>query len=129
MAPGQQFSVKVVVQAGPARSVDAVQVYLDFDPAVLEVVNLSGGTALPRPLQSSFDNQLGRVNYAAGTLEDPVAASFTLATVEFRALARTGTGGTVLNFAPPAPPRQSRVSAGGGRDSSGNLTGAIIVVQ
>jgi hypothetical protein len=109
--------------------VDAVQVYVDFDPAVLEVINLLGGTALPRPLQSSFDNQLGQVNYAAGTLEDPVAVPFTLVTAEFRALARTGPGGTVLNFAPPAPPRQTRVSAGGGRDGSGNLTGAMIVIQ
>jgi hypothetical protein len=124
----QQFNIEVLVHAGPANQVDTVQVYLDFDPAKLEVVKLVGGTTLPVPLQSSFDNTLGRVNYAAGTFGDPVTAPFTLVTVTFRGRERTGEEGTNIVFAPRVNPRQTKVVFDG-ENVTKNLLPANAVVS
>jgi hypothetical protein len=95
---------------------------------VLEVVDLTGGPALPLELQSAFDNHLGRVSYAAGTLDGPIAAPFTLVTVDFRAVAPTGPEGTSLAFAPLEPPRQTRAALTGS-DATGRLNPAQVVVR
>jgi hypothetical protein len=72
---GEQFSVNIIVNAGPANSVDAMQVYLDFDPSLLQVIAIRDGTTLSEQLQSSFDNSLGQINYAAGTLGNAAETS------------------------------------------------------
>ena len=129
VSAGQQVSVNVVVGAAPTSPADAAQVYLDFDASVIQVVSLTSGAALSQVLQAEFDNSRGRVNYAAGTLEDSVEAPFTLVTVNFRAAAATGQGGTVIDFAPLAPPRQTKVAVDVGKNVTGNLTPVRLVIQ
>jgi hypothetical protein len=86
VAPGDQFNVVVRVVAG-AQEVDAAQAYLDFDPAVLQVVSITAGTSLPIPLQSTYNNSAGTLGYAAFTLSSFPTSTFTLCTVRFSASA------------------------------------------
>jgi hypothetical protein len=126
---GQQVNVSVVVNAAPSSPVDAVQVYLDFDDSMLQVVSIAGGTVLSEELQSNFDNNLGQISYAAGTLRDSVGVPFTLITVNFQTTAATDQGGTDIVFAPLVPPRHTKVAAGAGRDVTGSLTPVSLLVQ
>jgi hypothetical protein len=128
VALGEQFSVQVIVNAGPAKVVDAAQVYLDFDPSVLQIIAVRKGAALREQLQSSFDNGLGQINHAAGTLGGAIAAPFTLATIDFQSLAATGPGGTDVVFSPSADPRQTKTVAAG-INNTGRLTPVNIVVE
>lgn len=107
---------------------DAAQVHLVFDPAVFAALSLTAGDDLDIPLQSKLDNDLGRVDYAAGTLDGAVMVPFTLAKVTFRALAPTGPPGTYITFDALQSPRQTKAVAGGA-NITGSLTAAYLVVR
>ena len=128
VAVGRQFQLRIWVYCGETNPVDAVQVYLIFDPARFAAVSLTAGPTLEVPLQSNVDNALGRLDYAAGTLGDAVTIPFILATVTFRALAPTGPPGTYITFAALQGPRQTKAIAGGA-NLTGNLTSAYLIVE
>ena len=128
VAVGQQFQLRIAVQAGESNPVDTAQVYLVFDPDIFAAESLTAGDTLDVLLQSRLDNDLGRVDYAAGTLNNPITATFTLATVTFRALAATGPQGSYITFAALKSPRQTKAVTGGG-NITGNLTSAYLVVR
>ena len=125
---GARFTVSVVVEAGLTSTVDAAQIYLDFDPSTLQVIALKSGGTLEEQLQSSFDNGLGRIDFAAGTLGNSAVQAFTLVNVEFRAVAGTGPRGTTVRFAPPAAPRVTKL-VNVGEVNTGQLGSLNIVVQ
>lgn len=125
---GRQFQLRIWVYCGESNPVDAVQVYLIFDPARFAAVALTAGPALEIPLQSNVDNALGRLDYAAGALGHAVTNPFILATVTFRALAPTGPPGTYITFAALQAPRQTKAIAGGA-NLTGNLTSAYLIVE
>ena len=91
---GQSFLVEMEVRAG-AQEVDVVSAYLDFDPAVLMVVDEEGnqatqvtpGTALPTVMTNSVNNTTGRINFVASG--DPVSGRFTAASVRLKAMTAT----------------------------------------
>jgi len=128
VAVGRQFQLRIWVYCGESNPVDAVQVYLIFDPARFAAVSLTAGPALEVPLQSNVDNALGRLDYATGTLGPAVTNPFMLATVTFRALSPTGPPGTYITFAALQAPRQTKAIAGGA-NLTGNLTSAYLVVE
>lgn len=104
VAAGQEFQVTIQVQAG-SQPVDAVDSFLSFDPARLQVLQLIPGTALPTVLASSFDNAAGRISYSAGKQlggPDP-NGTFVLVTLRLqaRSTAPPGTTGLVFVFQPP----------------------------
>ena len=100
---GDVFTVAVSVQAN-AQPLDAAAAFLDFDPAVLQVVTITPGTALSTVIHNRFDNQLGQVDFAAGTLSGPASGGFTLAMITFQA--RGASPGSPLTFA-ATPPRRT----------------------
>ena len=128
VAVGRQFQLRIWVYCGESNPVDAVQVYLVFDPARFAALSLTAGPDLEIPLQSNVDNALGRLDYAAGTLGAAVTNPFILATATFRALAPTGPPGTYITFAALQAPRQTKAIAGGA-NLTGNLTSAYMVVE
>lgn len=125
---GQSFQVRIRVQAGRTNRVDTVQVYLEFEPDVLEVSSLDGGEALEYRLQRDVDNSAGRIAFAAGALGEAVNYPFTLATVTFQAKSRTGPQGTYVGFSPLQAPRQTKAVAGGA-NVTGALAGAYVIVR
>jgi hypothetical protein len=126
---GQTFEVAVQVQAGD-QEVDAAAGYLNFDPALLQVVDLTPGPALNVELQNEFDNVAGEISYAAGKLTPPFpSGTFALYTVTLEAI--SGTPGTDLAFNLEAP-RLSDITFGGAsvldRTESGTVTVGIDAV-
>jgi hypothetical protein len=115
-------------QRRPASLVDAAQVYLDFNPAALQVIAIRDGTTLTEQLQSSFDNSLGQVSYAAGTLGNAAATPFTLATIDFQGIGATGQAGTDIVFAPLVDPRQTK-AVDAGVNNTDQLTPITVVVE
>ena len=87
------FEKEVVVEAG-RQPVAIAEVYLDFDPARLEVVSIGDGAGL-WVWSKTFDNALGRIDVRAGSLGPPPQGTFTLVTLYLRAKecsASTATG-------------------------------------
>jgi hypothetical protein len=124
---GQEFAVDIVVQAGQ-QPVDAVDAFVDFDPALVQVLEIMPGTALPTFLQSSFDNTTGQINYSAGRplVNGPASGTFTLATIRLRALAPTP--GTQLTFVFEPPSRKTDVFFQG-LSVFRSATDATVVIQ
>ena len=94
--------MRATIGAGTDRPVDTAQVHLVFDPAKLQVESISSGPRLEYLLLSTWDNSLGNVKYAAGTLGPAVETPFTLFTATFRATAQTGSAATQVRFAGPS---------------------------
>jgi hypothetical protein len=131
VAVGESFQVDVWVEAGPNNPVDTVQVYLNFDPTKLQVTDVFGGGELEEELQEpEYDNLLGHIKYAVGTLDtnNPLTEEFILLTVYFEALDPTGSGGTPVQFAPLVDPRQTKAIRSG-NNRTGTLTNVAVVVN
>lgn len=121
---GDSFDLSVEVRAG-AQPVDAAAAYLNFDPAKLEVVSLTGGTTLPTELEKTYDNSAGTINYAAGKLGGPYpSGTFTVLTATFHA--KTATTGTTVSFNSTVP-RQSDVTFAGASVLGSTIPGSVIV--
>ena len=125
---GQLFEVEVNVEAEAASPVDTVQVYLDFDPSILQVVEINPGATLEIALRSSFNNRAGQVDYAAGTLGESQLAQFALVRLTFQTINPTGPAGTQLRFAPLAAPRETKAIEAGD-NNLGILRPLLFVIQ
>ncbi|MCC7186648.1 MAG: hypothetical protein IT185_10430 [Acidobacteria bacterium] len=124
---GQEFNVNLVVAAG-SQPVAAVDAFLDFAPAYVQVVSITPDTgALATVLLNSFDNSLGRITYAAGKALGGADATgtFRIAAVRLRAMA--GTTGTNLAFA-FEPPLRNTDAFHEGLSVLGTATGASVVI-
>lgn len=101
---GQVFALSVVAQL-PEDAADTVEFHLDFDPAVLQVVDAQGQFAaqiqgvgtLPLVGPNRVDNTAGRIDFCA-TTTDPggKTGSFIVAKVSFKAVAESA--GTWVRF-------------------------------
>ena len=125
---GQLFEVAVHVDAQVTSPVDAAQVYLDFDPSLLRVVQVNPGARLEVQLQSAIDILGGQVDYAAGTLGDSARVPFTLVSLIFQAISSTGPAGTQLQFAPLLAPRETKAIESG-VNNLGTLSPLTLVIQ
>jgi hypothetical protein len=84
----------VAARAG-AQPLDTAQVYIDYDPSALLLVDASGnpaaqvspGSALSTVLQNQVDAGRGWISFVASSMgETPPAGDVTLATLRLRAL-------------------------------------------
>jgi len=100
------FVLNVEVVAGD-QSVNGAEVHIDFDPALLRVVDASGnpvgsitlGTTLNMALANTVDNAQGHIDFSCGTVMQPFpTGTFVVGTIRFKALADTGGGTTSLSF-------------------------------
>ena len=101
---GADFSVDIKVTISAGEAVNTAEAHINFDPAYLEVVSITAGTALPTPLDSSFDNTAGTIDYAAGATLGGAAptADFVLATLNLTAKAVTEAAALTFMFDAPA---------------------------
>jgi PKD repeat protein/photosystem II stability/assembly factor-like uncharacterized protein len=123
----QNFDVLIEVQAG-AQSVDGAAAYLNFDPAYLQVVRIGAGSSFPTVLQNTFDNSVGRVNFAAGSALSGALpnGTFTLATVTFKAVALVSS--TPIVFTSTAP-YKSDVTSDGNSVLSAMVNGSVEITD
>ena len=101
---------------------------MDFDATILEAVGITNGAVLSVEFQSNLENDLGQVNYAAGTLGAGVESPFQLATIRFISLAPSGQSGSTVIFAPLANPRLTK-SVTAGIENTGRLDPITILVE
>jgi hypothetical protein len=129
----QIFTIGLEIAAG-SQLLDGATIYLDFDPAYLQVVDQDGNPAttvvnsgrLELELLNQVNNERGEIDLVVASFETE-SGSFTLATLRFKALWGTGGASTPLVF----------VSRGGrptdvlylGDSVLGNSTGADIVID
>lgn len=124
---GEEFTLSVEVRAG-GQVIDGASSFLNFDPAVLEVVSTTPNTSLlDTVVVSTFNNTLGEVDYAAGNLFPPTASgTFTILTVRLRAKAASGGASITFNT---ASPRQTAALIGGSSIVSVQTSGATVAVS
>jgi hypothetical protein len=120
---GQRFTVALQVEAGQ-QPVDGAAAYVDFDPQVLQVEEVTVGSRLGVELHQRVDNAAGTVDYAAATFGNFPSGSFTLATVRFRPLKPAAVTPLVLRR---LAPRQSDATFGG-RSVLGASPGVTLAV-
>jgi hypothetical protein len=121
---GQTFTLSVVVQSG-AQLVDGAEAHLNFDASALRVDQVSGNTiAFPLPLQNTFSNSLGTVDYAAGTITNFPSGNTTLATIQFQALKPLPLSEILFMF---NPPRQTDVTYGGHSILTQHQDGQLVI--
>ena len=128
---GRVFDVEIAVQAVD-QGVDAVDAYIEFDPAYLRVVDASGeeagqvasGQVLHMVLQNTVENAAGRIVFSAGRqLGGTIPSGWVkVATVHFRAAAITGASGTPIRFG-----ANSGVFSGGVAILGGQTDGSVVV--
>ncbi len=102
-AVGQVVALDVLAEAG-AQPVDAVELYLDYDPALLQAVDAAGapatgvqpGTALGIALLNRVDPAWGLADYIATSAGNPApSGQFLVARLRFKVL---GAGRTAVRF-------------------------------
>jgi hypothetical protein len=107
---GQQFTVTIEVEA-VEQVVDVVGAYLNFDPALIQVLQITSGATLKTVLRGVFDNQLGTLDFEAGKWGSPFpSGSFSLATIHFKVIGDLATSPIAFNH---KLPRQSAVYQAG----------------
>ncbi len=121
---GTTFSVTVEVRAGN-QQVDGAEAHLDFDPAVLEVVELTPGDSLETVIQRQFSNVTGTIDFAAGTFADFPSGTFDLVHIQFQAVA-AAPASTTLEFQ-REPPRQTNVTFRGESVLDAVIDGRVVV--
>jgi PKD repeat protein len=112
IVPGAIFSLDIRGDSGE-RAVDAAEVHLAFDPALLEVVGVTPYLPWATPVLNEYDNAAGVLAYAAGNFSGKaVEGSFVLATVHFRARAE---GRATLSFLAKPVRGETALYGGGAR--------------
>ncbi len=104
---GALAATDLTVDTGP-EAIDGVDVFLSFDPAVLQAVDAggnpvaaisaNGASPFTTALANHVDNVAGTVAFSAGrgTGASPVSGTFTLGTLRFKAL--TASPGSLITF-------------------------------
>lgn len=105
------FVVQVELTGPAGQQVDAGEVHLDFDLALVEVLSLAPSSQLPIVLVNDFDNATGEIDFAAGTFGPFPTLPLTLLEIEFQAL--QASLGTPLTFVFEIPARNTAVTFGG----------------
>ncbi len=117
-----RFTAHLWVDAG-SLAMDGAAAYLNFDPAIVQVVEIRAGSVLPITLQKGFDNQMGRIEFAAGELSALQPGNFELAAIEFVAV---GSGQSQLAFQHNLP-AQSTITYNGESLPVVTVDGSLIV--
>jgi hypothetical protein len=110
---GDVFTLTIQVAAG-AQQIDGASAYVDFNPTYLQAQAITpDNTNLAFTLQNSFDNDAGRVDYAAGSLFGFPSGTFAIARIRFIVVAAPPVWGTLLTYA-AVNPRKTDATFGGG---------------
>jgi hypothetical protein len=132
---GEIFVLPIQIEAGD-QPVDGAEAHVDFDPAVLRVVDAGGsptdeitGVAahLDTELQNRVDNAAGTIAYSAGALSgEAPSGTFDLAQVRFQALQKSRAAD--LTFVSSGA-RRSDVAFGGASVLGELVDGAVTVTK
>ncbi|WP_020568721.1 malectin domain-containing carbohydrate-binding protein [Neolewinella persica] len=78
------LQVKLMVHAGE-QLIDAVEAHLNYDKALLEIIEISYSDVLPVPIAGGIDPENGTIDLVRGTFDAFPTGTFELARITFRA--------------------------------------------
>ncbi len=121
---GEPFTVTAHIETG-LQQVDGVSVYLNFDPALLQVQAVTQpNNLLPLVIQNQFNNSVGTVDFAAGAFSGFPSGAFDVVQVRFQAQTITNPE-TPLAFEASLPRRTDATF--GGQSVLNGATGGLVV--
>ncbi|MGC8786195.1 MAG: DNRLRE domain-containing protein, partial [Anaerolineae bacterium] len=123
--PGVTFDVAIRIEPQGER-VTAADVYMNFDPVYLSVLDILDGTGLSIFVKE-YNNTTGTINIGAGTLGEPITTTFTLVTLRLQGKVGTGSTPTQLVFS-FTPPRMTVVKNEFDQDLLGGHTNGNIYI-
>ena len=145
LAQGQVATVSIKIDAS-GQPVDTAQVFLEFDPALLQVVDAAGSPAVSvefgtlistgvwtQRLLNFADNTTGKIGVAAGK-GTPASggadanSEFVLATIRFKAFAGVGVANISIDVEDIQSPQRTKVYSGGS-EVTGPASGATITIS
>ena len=85
----ESFSVDIWANVPSTQSWDSAGVFLNFSTTYLQVNSITDGGSLTTILASTFDNDAGTIDYAAGSLT-PVTGSLLVCTINFTSKSTNG---------------------------------------
>jgi hypothetical protein len=121
--PGETIDAVVEVETG-MRSVNGAAAYLDFDPGILQVISVVPGERMETVIQNRYDNQAGRLDFAAGLLGKSTTGTFVLVRITFQAIGEASS--SALHFSQTTP-RQSDVAGDGYSLLEQAVDGTVVV--
>jgi len=87
----EERMVTVQLQVAETQPVDVGEVHLTFDPTLLQVTSLESSAYFDTPLQSTFDNETGHIDFLVGQLaEAKPKGQIDLVTIHFTVLGEGG---------------------------------------
>jgi hypothetical protein len=119
-----ELTVHVDPQGAHAAAAD---VYINFDPAYLSVVEIVDGSGLSI-FVSSFDNTLGTIDVGAGTLGTAPTTPFTLLTLRMQGKQGTGGNPTQVSFSSSGD-RVTTVKNEGDQDVLGTRNNSQVTIS
>ena len=108
VSPGDVFTLTVQVQSG-TQILDGASAYVNFDPALLQVEQVTPGNTFAVLVQNQYNNSAGTLDFTAGSFSNFPSGTFTLYQVRMRA---EEAGMAYLTFETEQP-RQSDATYGG----------------
>jgi hypothetical protein len=106
---GQTFDIVIQVQAGN-NQVDGVSAYVNFDPSVIKVNQITKGSLLNLELENNYNNTTGQINLSLGTMSNFPTGTITVGTITFQALSQATNSS--ISFSSTTP-RKSDITFGG----------------
>jgi hypothetical protein len=123
-------TIKVPVKVENIANLTAIEIHLSFNSNVLEVVSLNNGGFVTAdfPVQNTFDNTVGTIDYAVAQINHPAAqGSGTLLEIVFRAKAG---GDSLINFrSTQATPEGAILSDANGKEIQVSLNNGSVAVK
>ncbi len=102
LSVGDTFEMTVMVNANVSEPIDAVAVYLNFAPDLLEVKALKSFNRFDLVMEDVFSNGLGRVDFVAFIWdEEPIVETTQLMTISFTLLGEGGEKTIAFNGSEP----------------------------
>ncbi len=121
---GNNFIVTVRVETPGTQQLDAAEIHLDFDPALVNVVSLNNVSPFTQLLvPAAFNNTAGTIDFGAGVFSAFPSAPFDLLVIEFQALAD---GTSDLDFQSTFP-RATIATFDGANVLNGAANGSVTV--
>jgi len=123
---GNAFNATIQVHADENQAVDTAAAYLNFDPNLLRVNEITASEHFDSVLEKEFDNEKGEINFAAGAWDNDIPqGTFTLATVNFTLLDTSGE--ETLSFNTTAPRKTESISGGQSVIAPSGQEGEIVI--
>ncbi|WP_114781788.1 LamG-like jellyroll fold domain-containing protein [Botryobacter ruber] len=121
LTKGETFTMPVMLHTGE-QEIDGAEVHLTFDPTRLKVTALTAGTHLPVVLLNKFDNEQGRISFAAGAFANLPKGDLELFSIRFEVIGETGESAVTFTSTSPG---QTNVTYRGRSVLSGTSGGTV----